>query len=529
MAVALVLAASGAEAGTPVVAVFALEAKGTKLSPADLDGLADYIEASLAESGRFQVVPQTELRAALNRQKAESYKACYDESCQIEIGKELAAEKSLAGAVTRLGQRCLVTLKLFDLAKATQEAAGTGKGSCDTDGVLASLEVALGKLTGKEVEAQSASTVAPAPRLDRVVVPAGAFKAGCDRALDAACAEQDPGPQVARLAEFRVDRTEVTVAAYRACVTAGACAAAGLETPRWDGEDRAKWAWACNWGKAGREQHPINCVDWGQADAYCRWARGRLPTEAEWEKAARGEDGRRYPWGDQAFGAKAVANIADEAAKRSQPMWFVAEGYDDGAYGTAPVGRYPAGASPYGALDMIGNVVEWTASWHTPAKRRATRGGGWSTLPDGARIAFRSFTERHESTGFRCVDGAGGDVAPAPPPAAPEVAPKAGVLEQLRLKPKDEALDARSFAQVVRQHAPEIRACHPTVALGWKGKVQVEVRVGLTGAVERVRVVSTTLQNAGVERCITTAIRGWRFPKPKGEPMTVRYPFVFGE
>ncbi|MCA9554594.1 MAG: SUMF1/EgtB/PvdO family nonheme iron enzyme [Myxococcales bacterium] len=527
--VAMTPAVAWAEA--PVVAVFALEAKGTTLGSADLDGLMDYVEASLAESKRYQVIPRTELKAALNRQKAESYKACYDESCQIEIGKEVAAEKSLAGAVTRFGNSCLVTLKLYDLAKATQEAAGTAKGGCDAEGVLASLDAALGKLTGK---VPAASTVAPKapprPRIDRVVVPEGRFRFGCDPAKDRACRSEDPLVRDATLAEFRIDRREVTVADYGGCVEAGACSAAGLELPHWEGLDRAEWAWACNWGKAGREQHPVNCVDWGQADAYCRWAQGRLPTEAEWEKAARGTDGRTYPWGAQAYRTKKLANIADEAAKRAQPRWFVAEGYDDGFYGTAPVGSFPAGASPFGAEDMIGNVVEWSASWFTQGGLRSTRGGGWSTLPDAARVAFRSHgnpTERHESTGFRCVDGAGGDVSLAATPAlTPAVKPKTRLRDLLAPKPPSGPLTSKTFLQVMKLHKDTARECHQQHARGWSGVVSLEITVGSQGQVTHAAAHAKGQAQPGLERCLVEEIERIRFSKPEDGEMSFRYPLV---
>lgn len=244
-----------------------------------------------------------------------------------------------------------------------------------------------------------------------VSVPGGEFFMGCNDKVDTECDDDEKPGRVFSVNTFKIDKTEVTVAQYGRCVDAGVCSADGLTMPFWagvDNDEHAEWAWACNWGKTGQENHPINCVDWQQAWAYCQWAGKRLPTEAEWEKAARGTDGRKYPWGNRGYEAAGlVANIADETTKRSQPLWSVAEGYDDNYYGTAPVGSFLAGASPYGALDMVGNIWEWTVDWYdTEHKYRSARGGSWADRPRYARASNRDKDApgaRYGVVGFRCA------------------------------------------------------------------------------------------------------------------------------
>jgi formylglycine-generating enzyme required for sulfatase activity len=238
-----------------------------------------------------------------------------------------------------------------------------------------------------------------------VAVPRGEFFMGCNKEIDREC-DNDEKPGQVSVGAFQIDKTEVTVAQYGQCVDAGECSGEGLTVPYWGDKNQPKWAWACNWGKAGRENHPINCVNWQQAQNYCQSVGKRLPTEAEWEKAARGTDGRKYPWGNRGYEAAGlVANIVDQATKRSYPNWTVAEGYDDGYVGTAPVGSFPAGASPYGALDMVGNVFEWTGTG-SGAERYIVRGGSWYALPRFARASDRlgdNPGDRNESLGFRCA------------------------------------------------------------------------------------------------------------------------------
>jgi formylglycine-generating enzyme required for sulfatase activity len=174
-------------------------------------------------------------------------------------------------------------------------------------------------------------------------VPAGPFMMGCNGALDQGwdCNDGDnvnekPYHKVA-LSAFEIDRTEVTVAAYKACFDAGQCSLASTSM-------------YCNWGVAGKEQHPINCVTWAQAKEYCEWAGKRLCTEAEWEKAGRGTDGRKYPWGNEM--ASCAYAVMDDG------------GIGCGTGATMAVGSKTAGASPYGTLDMAGNVWEWVSDWY---------------------------------------------------------------------------------------------------------------------------------------------------------------------
>lgn len=228
---------------------------------------------------------------------------------------------------------------------------------------------------------------------------------GCNEAVDSECFENEKPGRVVDVPAFRIDTREVSVAEYRACVVDAGCSPKGTSAQFWSGKQQS--ADSCNYESKGHELHPMNCVDWSQAVAYCRWSGKRLPTEAEWEKAARGTDGRKYSWGNEPLSTvELVANIADLSAKRANLGLTVAEDYDDGVAETAPVGSFPRGASPYGALDMVGNVAEWTADWQELNKYRAVRGGSWSLYPGYARVSRRNKVapgDRFNFIGFRCA------------------------------------------------------------------------------------------------------------------------------
>jgi len=263
---------------------------------------------------------------------------------------------------------------------------------------------------GGSEESAAAQAEAPATqnRAGMVRIRGGAFWYGCNERVDSECDDDEkPGRRITS-PEFWIDRTEVTVAAYRGCVVAGSCRAGGLKMPFWKQEERPAWAWACNWGKLDRQDHPMNCVTWDHARSYCEWVEKRLPTEQEWERAARGSDGLKYPWGNSDYGQDGlVANIADETLGREKPRWPKAEGYDDGFYVTAPVGSFPLGSSPEGALDLVGNVWEWTSNWFSSnQKYRVARGGSWANAPRLTRASNRYAFDpeyRGETFGFRCA------------------------------------------------------------------------------------------------------------------------------
>ena len=404
--------AVGAEQARPAVAVFALKDIESGIERRVLEMMSEYVGTAMVRSGRFEVVPSSSVKEALARQKRDSYRPCYAESCQIEIGREVAAAKTLAGSVARVGRRCIVTLKLFDLVKATQEAAGTAKGPCTEDDVLDTLEAAVGDLLGSSnshrpvVEAPPPAPPSPStPGLLRtlvkmVEVPAGPFIAGCKPDDGRPCPSDAKSQRTVRVQRFAIDQTEVTVAAFRACVRANLCRRRSFTTKKTES--------ACNWGHRDRDQHPMNCISWAGADAYCSAVGKRLPTEREWEKAARGTDGRRYPWGNTGFGQRPVANIADKTCKSGR-WWcnFGFEGYEDGFVETAPVGRFPQGQSPFGAFDMIGNVSEWTSGLKAGTRWHIARGGGWFTRAAAANSFVRQAKNPSDkgdtSMGFRCA------------------------------------------------------------------------------------------------------------------------------
>jgi hypothetical protein len=144
----------------PVVAVFEIENRGSPLTDDELIALTDYLGTRLGERGRFQIIPRQEIKKRLVRQKKASFKACYDQSCQIEVGRELAAQFTVSASISKVGRTCIVTSALFDLRKAATTTTASAKGPCTADDLLAAMDKIAAKLEG----GKSTSVKPPAPQ-----------------------------------------------------------------------------------------------------------------------------------------------------------------------------------------------------------------------------------------------------------------------------------------------------------------------------------------------------------------------------
>lgn len=201
-------------------------------------------------------------------------------------------------------------------------------------------------------------------------IPGGRFFQGSDSEARALAGARPAHAVVIK--PYCLDRTEVTVAAYRACSSKGLCKRAYRKS-RWPGANAGRinaYSLLCNENFDDRPHHPVNCVTWKQAYEYCRQRGFRLPLESEWEFAARGSDGRVYPWGDEVPDATRANGCGLECTRWRSLQGLTDKaplyGADDGYPGTAPVGSFVAGQAQWGQLDLVGNLFEWTASVYVP-------------------------------------------------------------------------------------------------------------------------------------------------------------------
>lgn len=231
---------------------------------------------------------------------------------------------------------------------------------------------------------------------EMALIPAGPFTMGCV-AGDTLCKSDEMPAKKVHIDAFYMDVQEVTVNEYAKCVSAGICKEPWVEK-------KGIFKDLYTWGVAGRENHPINGVEWTDAVNYCKFAGKRLPTEAEFEKALRGGmEGNIYPWGNTLPSKEKVGNIADETLKKAQPKRTITPGYDDGFAQTAPV--CSLGKNPYGLCDIVGNVKEWCQDYYQadfyknmpeknpvntkPSDKRTARGPSWASYPKRMRASGR--------------------------------------------------------------------------------------------------------------------------------------------
>ena len=272
--------------------------------------------------------------------------------------------------------------------------------------------------TGNSAQPSNETQVRSLDQMAMVFVPGGTFQMGSTEAevIDALafCRQhynfcndwfymREYPQHAVTLEDFWIDRTEISNAQYRLCVEAGICA-----------EPATCKKGAPTYNDVGKSDHPVVCVSWDDAWNYCKWAGIRLPSEAEWEYAFRGEQNLIYPWGNTFDGTK--LNYCDVNCELSHAD----DHYDDHYVNTAPVGSYPEDVSWCGALDMSGNVSEWVADWSesyasepelNPAgpnsgAEKILRGCNYHSQPAYCRGAARPFVSpdtRFDNLGFRCA------------------------------------------------------------------------------------------------------------------------------
>ena len=234
--------------------------------------------------------------------------------------------------------------------------------------------------------------------IELIHISAGPFLFGSADSDEMALDNEKP-QRIVDLPEYWIGSTPVTNVQFTRFVQAtGYRTTAEIEGKGhvWTGSE-LDWIENANWRHpygpqssiVGKDAHPVVQVSWHDAEAFCDWAKLALPTEEQWEKAARGTDGRIWPWGNE-------------------PPTVESSNFENNVGDTTPVGRYsPKGDSPYGCVDMVGNVLEWTGSWYFDRMTRVLRGGTWNYIEMLSRAAYRNHNYPHSwdyNVGFRVVE-----------------------------------------------------------------------------------------------------------------------------
>ena len=339
--------------------------------------------------------------------------------------KSLFTPKQLAWifGIGAIGIICLLVLagagyglsKIFPSSeRATQGESLEGVQTAQTaEESSPSGEISIPSSTDTPVGITPSPTLTPKPEkraANLVHIPVGEFIMGSDTFEKYFWGAEGPKHDVF-LEEFWIYDIEVTNAMYRPCDEADVCPRPAESYSRTHGD---------YYTSPKYDNYPVVYVTHAAAQAYCRWAGGRLPTEAEWEKAARGVDGRMYPWGDEEIN-ETYANFCDVGCPNTDSNEIESQ-HDDGYRDLAPVGSFPEGISFFGVYDMAGNALEWVNDWYgsgyyssspyinppgpASGNRHPIRGGSWYSGREGLRAAARASLNAdatYDTLGFRCV------------------------------------------------------------------------------------------------------------------------------
>lgn len=414
--------------------VLVVEPTGKALSAEDRHTFAGLIAASLARWPMFDVVTTADLKKAMQLNAERQLLGCATDACLSDLAELTSAKLVVFGDVNRLGKLLVFNLNLFDSA-ASKSAGRVSVEAQSVEQLPSRLRLKMDELVGSAIRAFRSQGGAAEKCPDSMVrIPGGQFYMGADDDdKDPLLKDAKPSHNVTLL-PYCIDRFEVTVADYKRCSDAGKCRRPA-KTVDWPGikpDQAERYSPLCHGSDGSKARHPINCVDWKMAARYCESVGGRLPTEAEWEFATRGPDGRRYPWGDDKPTSSDLNACGAECAAWSKAQGLTVKTLypdDDGYVNTAPVGSFPAGASRFGPEDVVGNVWEWVSDRYAPytaadvvnpigppkGDKRVLRGGAFNGgVETWLRPAFRfSAPERQRShaIGFRCarsLDGSDG-------------------------------------------------------------------------------------------------------------------------
>lgn len=389
-----------AKAGIAKVKTVVLEIKPWRVSPALVASMTASLREELAQSGQRQILSREQLESLFKEKKVRPLEDCDNPRCWAELGKALGVDEVVVGRAEELEETCYVMLSLVNVSTLKEDSyAKEFCASCQEKDFPPALKVAAAKLVSKPGGTLSplsgtilVDSLGPRPAVEglagMVLVPAGEFFMGSDEG-----AASEKPVHVVYLEAYYIDVYEVTNAQYRQFEEATGYRSEGY----WKNEYRP-----------GREDYPVVNVTWNDANAYARWAGKRLPTEAEWEKAARGAGANKltWPWG-KVFTIR-HANSMEESI--GHPL---------------PVGSFELGKSPYQLFDMSGNVAEWCADWFDQdaykksatsnpkgpgsGKERVVRGGSFihdkGMVRATARLGMspKSFLS---NVGFRCARSA---------------------------------------------------------------------------------------------------------------------------